>query len=99
MHDFQVILIQKEGLKEGITFDYSIAIRSVAPEKFEFEFVLIKYNPFVGGVGKDEFLLLRGGGQVMFGGKEKEGGCREGKKSVFRAEFIPGCAFDVVDYS
>jgi hypothetical protein len=99
LHLFQVFLVRKEGLEERITLDHGIPIRPAAPKKVKFELVLIKYNPVIGGVRKDEFLLLWSGGQMMFSSKEKEGSCRQGEKSVFRAKFIPGRAFDVVDYS
>ena len=71
LHLFQVFLISKERLEERIPFHHGIAIRSTAPEKFEIQLILIKYNPVVGGVGKDEFFLLWGSGQMMFSSKEK----------------------------
>ena len=74
-HLFQVFLVGKEGFKEGIPLDHSIAIRPVAPKEVKFKLILIKYNPMVGGVGKDEFLLLWGGGQMMLSSKKKEGSC------------------------
>jgi len=58
-------------LEKGITLDHGITIRPATPKKLEFELVLIKYDPIVGGVGKDEFLLLWGGGQMMLSSKEK----------------------------
>lgn len=75
LHLCQVFLVRKESLEERITLDHGIPIRSAAPKKVKFELILIKYNPVIGGVGKDEFLLLWGGGQMMLSSKEKEGSC------------------------
>ena len=76
LHSLQIFLVQKEGLEERIPFHHGIPVRSAAPEKFKFQFVLIKYNPVIGGVGKDEFLLIWGSGQMMFSSEEQKGGCR-----------------------